>query len=208
VLYDVVPGFDGVRAPSRFWMIGLLALSVLGGFGAARLAGRPAGRALLGLACLLWLADARVAPFVINGMSPVPGFNGPDPRLRQRAEASAVYDAVGREPAATVLAELSLGQPDFDLRAMYYSTFHWRKLLNGYSGFTPAHYGPLVAALGGTAVDGERAWTALRGAGATAVIVHEGAYPDDAGPRLSLALRERGARETAREGSDVLLLLP
>jgi len=91
---------------------------------------------------------------------------------------------------------------------MYYSTFHWRKLLNGYSGFTPVHYGPLVAALGGTAVDGERAWTALRGAGATAVIVHEGAYPDGAGSRLSVALRERGARELARDGSDVLLALP
>jgi hypothetical protein len=207
LLYDAVPGFDGVRAPSRFWTIGLLALSVLGGFGAARLAGRPAGRALLALAWLLCLADARVAPFVVNGMSPVPGFNGPEPRLRQRAEASAVYAAVGREPAGMVLAELPLGQPDFDLRAMYYSTFHWRKLLNGYSGFTPVHYGPLVAALGGTAVDGERAWTALRGAGATAVIVHEGAYPNGAGSRLSLALRERGARELARDGSDVLLAL-
>ncbi|HET9269750.1 MAG TPA: hypothetical protein VFO31_16350, partial [Vicinamibacterales bacterium] len=144
---------------------------------------------------------------VVNGMSPVPGFNGPEPRLRQRAEASAVYAAVGREPAGTVLAELPFGQPDFDLRAMYYSTFHWRKLLNGYSGFTPVHYGPLVAALGGTAVDGERAWTALRGAGATAVIVHEGAYPDGAGSRLSLALRERGAREVMRDGSDVLFSL-
>jgi hypothetical protein len=208
VLYDVVPGFDGVRVPSRFWMIGLLSLSVLGGFGAARLAGRPVGRALLGLAWLLCLAEARVAPFVVNGMSPVPGFSGPEPQLRQRAEASAVYAAAGREPAGTVLAELPFGQPDFDLRAMYYSTFHWRKLLNGYSGFTPVHYGPLVAALGGTAVDGERAWTALRGAGATAVIVHEGAYPDGAGSRLSLALRERGARELARDGSDVLLALP
>ena len=207
VLYDVVPGFDGVRAPSRFWMIGLLSLSVLGGFGAARLARRPAGRVLLGLAWLLCLAEARVAPFVVNGMSPVPGFNGPEPRLRQRAEASAVYAAVGREPAGTVLAELPFGQPDFDLRAMYYSTFHWRKLLNGYSGFTPVHYGPLVAALGGTAVDGGRAWTALRGAGATAVIVHEGAYPDGAGSRLSLALRERGAREVMRDGSDVLFSL-
>ncbi len=207
VLYDVVPGFDGVRVPSRFWMIGLLSLSVLGGFGAARLARRPVGRAVLGLAWLLCLADARVAPFVVNGMSPVPGFNGPEPRLRQRVEASAVYAAVGREPAGTVLAELPFGQPDFDLRAMYYSTFHWRKLLNGYSGFTPVHYGPLVAALGGTVVDGERAWAALRGAGATVVIVHEGAYPDGAGSRLSLALHERGARELARDGSDVLLAL-
>jgi len=207
VLYDVVPGFDGVRAPSRFWMVGLLALSVLGGFGAARLVRRPASAALLAVACLLCLAEARVNPFVVNGAGPVPGFHAPEPRLRGRGDAPPIYAAVAREPGDTVLAELPLGQPDFDLRAMYYSTFHWRKLLNGYSGFLPAHYGALVAALGAPAPDGEQAWSALRRAGATAVIVHEAAYPDDAGTRLSLALRQRGAREVTRDGSDVLFAL-
>jgi len=91
---------------------------------------------------------------------------------------------------------------------MYYSTFHWRKLVNGYSGFTPVHYGPLVATLGAPVPDGEQAWSALRRAGATAVIVHEGAYLGDAGARLSSVLRERGARELFRDGSDLLLALP
>ena len=208
VLYDLVPGFDAVRAPARFWMVGLLALSVLGGFGAARLAGTRRGVAMLALAWLLCLTEARVDPFVVNGAGPVPGFNAPEPRLRGRDDLPPLYAAVDRQAADAVLVELPLGQPDFDLRAMYYSTFHWRALVNGYSGFTPAHYGPLVAALGGTAVDAERAWAALRDAGATAVIVHEGAYLDGGGPRLSLALRERGAQEVARDGSDVLLTLP
>jgi len=208
VLYDVVPGFDGVRAPSRFWMVGALALSVLGGFGAARLARRPASVALLAVAWLVCLAEARVDPFVVNGAGPVPDFNAPEPRLRARGDAPPIYAAVARGGADTVLAELPLGQPDFDLRAMYYSTFHWRKLVNGYSGFTPVHYGPLVAALGRPAPDGGQAWTALRRAGATAVIVHEGAYLDGAGARLSSALRERGARELFRDGSDVLLSVP
>jgi hypothetical protein len=205
VLYDVVPGFDGVRAPSRFWMVGLLALSVLGGFGAAALLRRPAGRVALALTWVVCLAEARVVPFVVNGMSPVEGFRGPEPRLQTGAPP--IYMAVSQQPATTVLAELPLGQPDFDLRAMYYSTFHWRKLLNGYSGFAPLHYGPLVAVLGGTEVDGDRAWTTLREAGATAVIVHEGAYENGAGARLSLALREHGAREVTRDGSDVLFAL-
>ena len=163
--------------------------------------------ALLGLACLLCLAEARVDPFVVNGAGPVAGFIAPEPRLRGRGEVPPVYAAVARQPSNTVLAELPLGQPDFDLRAMYYSTFHWRKLVNGYSGFTSDHYGALVAALGTPAPDGGQAWSALRRAGATAVIVHEGAYPDGAGTRLSLGLRERGAREVAREGTDALLVL-
>jgi hypothetical protein len=79
--------------------------------------------------------------------------------------------------------------------------------VNGYSGFTPVHYGPLVAALGTPAVDVQRVWTALHNSGATTVIVHEGAYPDGGGARLSLALRDRGAREVARDGSDVLFTL-
>ena len=205
VLYEVVPGFDGVRAPARFWMVALLAMSVLGGFAAVRLGARPVGRAVLAAAWLLCLAEARLSPFVVNGMSPVPGFTGPEPRLRAPGEAPAVYQAVRRAPSNMVLAELPLGQPDFDLRAMYYSTLHWRKLVNGYSGFTPVQYGPLVAALGAADADGERAWTALRDSGATAVIVHEGAYPDGGGARLTSALRAHGARELARDGSDVLL---
>jgi hypothetical protein len=209
VLYEVVPGFDGVRAPARFWMVALLATSVLGGFAAVRLGARPAGRAVLAAAWLLCLAEARLSPFIINGMSPVPGFYGPEPRLRAPGDAPSIYQTVATSSSNMVLAELPLGQPDFDLRAMYYSTLHWRKLVNGYSGFTPAHYGPLVAALGAADVDGERAWTALRGAGATAVIVHEGAYPEGRGARLTSALRAQGARELARDDSDVLLsLLP
>ena len=124
----LVPGFDGVRVPARFWMVGLLALSVLGGIGAARLARTRRGLAVLGLVvALLCLAEARIDPFVVNGAGPVAGFNAPEPRLRRRDDAPAVYEAVARQPAGAVLAELPLGLPDFDLRAMYYSTFHWRQ---------------------------------------------------------------------------------
>jgi hypothetical protein len=207
VLYAFVPGFDGVRVPARFWMVGLLALSVLGGIGAARLSRTRRGLALLGLAWVLCLAEARIDPFVVNGAGPVPGFNAPEPRLRGRAEAPAVYAAVARQPPGAVLAELPLGLPDFDLRAMYYSTFHWRKLLNGYSGFTPAHYGRLVAALGRTSASADEAWAALETSGASTVLIHETAYPDDGGPRLTAGLRARGARELFRGGGDVLLTL-
>jgi hypothetical protein len=207
VLYELVPGFDGVRAPSRFWMVGLLALSVLGGFGAARLVRRPAGIAVLGVLWLLCLAEARVDPFAVNGAGPVAEFNAPEPRLRGRGNLPPVYAAVAREAPDAVLAELPLGQPDFDLRAMYYSTFHWRRLVNGYSGFTPVHYGLLVAALGAADPEGERAWAALGRAGATAVIVHEGAYVDGRGRRLSAALEARGARMLFRDAQEVLLTL-
>lgn len=208
VLYDVVPGFDGVRAPARFWMVGLLALSVLGGLGAARLVRSRTGAAVSAALALLCLVEARIDPFVVNGAGPVPGFNAPEPRLRQRADAPRIYEAVAQQPPDAVLVELPLGLPDFDLRAMYYSTFHWRKLVNGYSGFTPAAYGPLVAALGRTSATADEVASALAASGATVAIVHEAAYPDGAGAHITESLRARGAREVTRDGGDALFLLP
>jgi hypothetical protein len=207
VLYDFVPGFDGVRAPARFWMVGLLALAVLGGLGAARLARRPAGVAVLALVWALCLAEARLDTFVVNGASQIAGFSAPEPRLRPRDEAGAVYAEIGRRSADTVLAELPLGLPDFDVRAMYYSTFHWRKLVNGYSGFTPAAYGRLVAALGRPDPSAADVRAALTSTGVTLVLVHEAAYPGETGARLTDGLRASGARELARDGGDVLLTL-
>jgi hypothetical protein len=107
-----------------------------------------------------------------------------------------------------VLADLPLGPPDFDLRAMYYSTVHWRPILNGYSGFYPPHYGQLALALSELPRHPVFSLDALRAAGATHVLIHEGAYLDDEGARTADALRTLGAVELYRDGTDVLLAIP
>jgi hypothetical protein len=119
-----------------------------------------------------------------------------------------VYTELARQPPGTVLVELPLGQPDYDLRAMYYSTVHWRPVVNGYSGFFPPHYGQLAAALSEMGRHPEVSLQALRASGATHAIVHEGAYLDTEGTEASALLRRAGAVEIFREGSDVLWLLP
>jgi hypothetical protein len=45
-----------------------------------------------------------------------------------------------------VLLELPLRSPDIYLEPvyMYFSTFHWQKLVNGYSGFSPPSYARLL----------------------------------------------------------------
>jgi hypothetical protein len=107
-----------------------------------------------------------------------------------------------------VLAELPLGQQDYDLRAMFYSMVHHARLLNGYSGFFPPHYGRLAVALSDIPRHPDPAWTALREFGATHVLVHEAVWPDTQGPNTTSTLVMRGATEIARHGSDVLLRLP
>lgn len=207
-LYEHVPGFEGVRVPARFGMVVTLMLAVLAGFGASRLAYVRGATAALAVACVAFLAEGLVVPFVVNGTAPIERYNPPEARLYPPSRAPVVYAAVAREPDDMVLAELPLGHPDFDLRAMFYSAVHRRRLLNGYSGFFPAHYGQLRVALSDVLRQPDLAWQAVRNIGATHILVHEGAYLGSEGPLTSSAFRERGAVEVVRDHGDVLLRLP
>jgi hypothetical protein len=207
-LWDVVPGFDGLRVPARFGMIVTLMLATLAGFGAAGIGRLRRGTPLLALLAIAFLYEAGAAPFVVNGMSPVRGFNTPEARLDRPDRAPQVYQAVTHLPAAAVIADLPLGQTDYDVRAMYYSIGSWRPILNGYSGFFPLHYGRAIVALSELARHPEISMAMLRDLGATHVIVHEGAFLDAEGRDATAALRARGATELFRQGTDVLLALP
>jgi hypothetical protein len=112
---------------------------------------------------------------------------------------------MARQAEDSVLLELPLGQPDYDLRAMYYSTIHWRPIVNGYSGFFPARYASLTKTLSEIPRHAEESLEAIRASGATHAIVHEGAYFDGEGQTTTALLRRAGAVELFREGSDVLL---
>ena len=203
-LYDYVPGFDGLRVPARFSMIVVLMLSVLGGYGAAALARWRAATPALVLLSLAFLAESIVVPFTVNGIGALRDLATPEARLYRPDRAPAVYQALAREKNV-VLAELPLGQSDYDLRAMFYSMVHHGRLLNGYSGFFPPHYGQLALALSDVPNHPDPAWSALRASRATHVLVHESAWLTDQGPQTSAALRQLGATEIFRDGSDVVL---
>jgi hypothetical protein len=207
-LYEHVPGFDGVRVPARFGMVGALMLAILGGFGAAVLSRRRAGTAMLAAVSVVFLAEALVMPFKVNLVSPTRGFNTPEARVYRPARAPNVYKVFAREAREAVLAELPIGETDFDLRAIFYSTVHWRPVLNGYSGFYPPHYGRLALTLSDVPRFTDPAMQALRMYGVTHVLVHEGAYVDARGTNTSAVLLAQGATELYREGTDVLLQLP
>ena len=207
-LVEHVPGFDGVRVPARFAMVAALMLAVLAGYGAQLVVQLPWGRHVLVVLGALFLVEATHVPFPLNATSPVRGFNAPEPRVYRPARAPAIYHEVATLPADAVIAELPIGEPDFDLRAMYYSIVHWRPVLNGYSGFYPPHYGRLSFALSEIPRHPELSLDALGAGGATHVIVHEGAFPGSEGPDTSDVLRRAGAAELHRSGPDVLFELP
>ena len=206
-LWTYVPGLEGLRVPARFGMIVALMLAVLGALGAATVARMRYGLIVLGVLTALFLYEAGAAPFVVNGMSPVKGFATPPARLELPRRAPVVYRAVDQLPADAVIADLPLGEPDYDLRAMYYSIERWRPLVNGYSGFFPPHYGRVKVALSEVPRHPDVSVETLRELGVTHVIVHEAAYLDAEGRDTTATLRSRGATELFRDAGDVLLAL-
>ena len=85
---------------------------------------------------------------------------------------------------------------------MFYSTLHWKPLVNGYSGGAPPDYELLDTSLQDVTTRPDRAWQALVDSRATHVIVHEASYVRDAGRRDQRGSAARGGREVARFGGD------
>lgn len=140
-LYDHAFLFRSLRAPARMGLIVGLALAVLAGFGVARLQARLRAGAALALTLVLLggvLVDSWVAPI---GLTMVPN-EVPEiyaDLLRHRGLSTDVPIVRRRgEPNPAVLLELPLSTevPTY----MYYSTYHWQTLVNGYSGFFPDRY--------------------------------------------------------------------
>jgi hypothetical protein len=215
--YRYVPGFDGLRVPARFGMIVALGLAALAGYGASRLrreGTNPTSRlrhALAGTACALIVFESVAVPLDLNdnwipytqpGLAPLPAF------VSTGKVTPPVYQFVANLPASTVLIELPLGEVVCDARYMFYSTTHWRRLVNGYSGGAPASYAALNKKLQDPVGAPERAWQAVADSRATHVIVHEATYLDGYGGNVSGWLRDHGAHELFRFRADHLFELP
>jgi hypothetical protein len=206
VLLQHVPGYAGVRVPARLAMVVALSLAVLGGLAVARIRRHAwIATALFGS---VFLFEAHPREFLVNAMSPLTEFATPEARVYRPARAPAIYHDLAPTPPDSVVLELPFGEPDYDVRAVYYSTVHWKKLVNGYSGFFPPHYSRLAAVLNAIARDDDVAWRALEEIGVTHVVIHEDAYLDGAGTRYSAWLNAHGAAEVSRRGRDVLYELP
>ncbi|MGH9143010.1 MAG: hypothetical protein ACRD2I_17910 [Vicinamibacterales bacterium] len=207
---DFVPGFDGVRVPARYATIVTLGLAALAALGVAGIDRGRRGPISI-VAGALIVVEAIAVPIPMNqnstqysqlGLAPLPG------SVSTGADAPEVYRYAAQLPDSAVLIELPLGEPAFDVRYMFYSSLHWRRLVNGYSGGVPEEYGMLTESLKDFVSRPDRAWLAIATSTATHAIVHEASYMNDAGKELSALLRAHGAREIAAFGSDRVFELP
>ena len=208
VLYDHVPGFDGLRVPARYAMIAAVFLSVVAGYGAARLMswfGRvtPSSSRIVPVLAALFLVEAAFVPMAVN-QTWGDGAISPPARIEPRTEAPPVYHTLADLPSNTVVAEFPFGDPAWELRYVYYSTVHWKRLLNGYSGGFPHSYNVRAALLQRVRDNPDAAWRALRDVGTTHVVVHQAAMDRDEAVFIRQWLNDHFAVEIARFGSDLL----
>ena len=138
-LYDHAAPFRALRIPALAVILVGFSLAVLAGFGVARLSARlkaPSARAaLVPLLCVAALLESLSTPVDLITIPSAP---------------PAIYSDMLRdirESSPVPIVEVPVGRNDPTY--MYYSTFHWQRLLNGYSGFFPTSNNWLVRVMEG-----------------------------------------------------------
>jgi hypothetical protein len=184
-----LPGFMEVRTPSRFWMLGVLCLSVAAGLAVARISALRRGLRAVVLAAVSVgvLLDGLVIGFP---MSDAPS---PWPQVEPRHAGSA---------APQPLLELPLG-PRWDAAATFRSIWHRRPVVNGVSGYDPPHYAPLQEGLNGR---DPAMLLALASFGSIDVIVNGADDPGGAWSRYAAGIP--GAVQIATDGIRTAYRIP
>ncbi len=182
LLYRFFPGFKAIRTPSRMFVLVLLSLTVLGGFGVKWLRKKLEGRldriaaAALVIALLVVMA-VEVMPTGIEMK-----------RMETRDEFPTVYSwLAGRRgdaptaffPLAPYNPEAPSGMDDLAYVGMepqrdYHNIANWKKMLNGYSGYTPVSYKDAVRYT--RAFPSARSLSFLRGLGIEYVVIEGPRY--------------------------------
>ena len=160
-LYDWLSPIRGMRVPARVSAILAISLAVLAGFGARRLIARQQsarGRSI---------AFAALVALVAIDLHPTLEL------VRVWPEPPPIYSGLAGD-GRVVLAEIPFktkvpGITD-NIQYMYFSLWHWRPMINGYSGFTTPAYQQLLEDMAD--FPGPRATAALRAHGVTHVSVN------------------------------------
>ena len=158
-LSEVVPGLGGMRTPTRTWPFVSFAVAWL----AAR--GLDAARRRIARPRLAAAATAAVALALLAEAAPRP------PEWARVPEAPPVYHWIAGQPEVEALLVLPLRRDEREVPAMWFSTVHWRPIVNGFSGYTPPAYERLREVCCWPVPDA-RALDTLRRMGVTHVLVH------------------------------------
>lgn len=130
--YNYFPGFSGLRAPSRYGVFVLFAVAVMAGYGYKQLHERFKKTQVKTLVLVLVLVLLNIEYLSIpHKMSFVP----------VRKEIPPIYQWLKDQPGDFAILEYPFFTPlGMESVYMYFSLFHKKKIVNGYSGFLPPSY--------------------------------------------------------------------
>jgi hypothetical protein len=179
-LHTHVPVFEGFRAPARFGIFVVFFLATLAGCGYSIVESmlRPLARRAAAFAAIgVVLAEYWVAPLALVAYP-----NTPPP----------LYAWLAQQPAG-IVAELPMPVPHeltgADPEFAYMSTFHWKPLVNGYSGYFPPSYLHRLDRMRGFPT--AQGFAQLRQDGVRYVIVHPDLYSNGRAADVLAALAAR-----------------
>jgi len=194
LLYDLVPGFSGMRVPARLATVVDLGLVVLAAAGAAQVFARLPRTVALATTAVLSLVIA-VEGRLVASIDPFPPI--------QRNLDRAAYEWLRASPPGAAI-ELQIAQQNdfhpFTLIYMFNTLLHRHPIVNGYTGWTSG----LQEFLGGPASPFREpgrvreALEALRTVGVQYVMLHWWSYTDADEPARILT-EMRGARDQIAE---------
>ena len=122
----MLPGATSIRVPARAWLPAVLCLAVIAGAGAETLLRHARWR---------WLAVALAVMIVAEGW-----FSDATPQVPQPIRAGLV-------PSGAIVLDLPIGASFDNVPAEYLAVMGGYRVVNGFSGYGPAHYVTLREAL-------------------------------------------------------------
>lgn len=178
--YTLIPGFDLIRVPSRFFLLTLTALSALAALGLDRIRRPGLASALVVLAALECVPLPRDVPRDPIVTPPIDAWVAGRPKPFRVLE------------LPVPLPDNSVRQARFHSEYMVHGAAHWQPMVNGYSSLVPPRHEKLYAEL--HQFPTEAGLAELERLGVTYVVVHTEMYQPDRWAEKERALAQFGDR--------------
>lgn len=138
LLYKYVPGFNAIRVASRFHVLVMFSLAILAAYGTKAVISSPRFQRK-------WVSIVLACFFIILLLIEYYSLPIPWKKIPAKDDIPEVYKWLAAQKDDFAIIELPLPEPGEstfykECPRMYYSTYHWKKLVNGYAGYFPPLY--------------------------------------------------------------------
>jgi len=207
-----LPGFGALRVPSRFAYVVEMGMAILAAYGMMRVSERIRSRSRK----VIWVFAVPALVIAEFYSSPIPYHE-----VKSGDTVPRVYRWLAKQPDDFAIAEIpqlpSLivlprekwgdGDP-LGFKYMYYSTYHWKNIINGRSGFLPHTSRHVIKSL--AAFPSSATVNILRYLGVKYVVLHTGSYEWDDNFDTAGFARRVGTflPEVERLGPDIVYEVP